>query len=100
MEDACRAVQENAQRAKQGLAERFDHLYAVLEDRKNILLEQIGKEQDEKVAALRALAQRYGERLQSSTELTDTAVRALEQSGSRRVPRSLQGPHRADQGRG
>ncbi|KAG8000793.1 E3 ubiquitin-protein ligase TRIM63, partial [Nibea albiflora] len=82
MEDACRAVQENAQRAKQGLAERFDLLYAVLEERKTILLEQIGKEQDEKVAALRALAQRYGERLQTSTELTDTAVRALEQGGA------------------
>lgn len=82
MEDACRAVQENAQRAKQGLAERFDLLYAVLEERKAVLLGQIGKEQDEKVAALRALAQRYGERLQASSELTDTAVRALEQSGA------------------
>ncbi|XP_056145043.1 E3 ubiquitin-protein ligase TRIM63 [Lampris incognitus] len=82
MEDTCRAVQENAQRAKQRLAERFDLLYAVLEERKTLLLEQIGKEQDEKVAVLRALAQRYGERLQTSTELTDTAVRALEQSGT------------------
>ncbi|KAM3861679.1 E3 ubiquitin-protein ligase TRIM63 [Diretmus argenteus] len=82
MEDTCRAVQENAQRTKQGLGERFDLLYAVLEERKTILLEQIGKEQDEKVAALRALAQRYGERLQASSELTDTAVRALEQSGA------------------
>ncbi|KAK9538096.1 hypothetical protein VZT92_005653 [Zoarces viviparus] len=82
MEDACRAVQDNAQRAKQGLAERFDLLYAVLEERKTVLLEQIGKEQDEKVAALRALAQLYGERLQTSSELTDTAVRALEQGGA------------------
>lgn len=82
MEDACRAVQENAQRAKQQLGERFDLLYAVLEERKALLLEQVGKEQDDKVAALRALAQRYGERLLSSSELTDTAVRALEQSGA------------------
>ncbi|XP_071400342.1 E3 ubiquitin-protein ligase TRIM63 isoform X1 [Centroberyx affinis] len=82
MEDTCRAVQENAQRAKQGLGERFDLLYAVLEERKTLLLEKIGKEQDEKVAALRALAQRYGERLQASSELTDTAVRALEQGGA------------------
>ncbi|XP_075266610.1 E3 ubiquitin-protein ligase TRIM63 [Xiphophorus couchianus] len=82
MEDAGRAVQENAQRAKQGLAERFDLLYAVLEERKAVLLEQLGREQDDKVAALRALAQRYGERLQASSELTDTAVRALEQSGA------------------
>ncbi|KAM9484512.1 E3 ubiquitin-protein ligase TRIM63 [Salvelinus alpinus] len=82
MEDACRAVQDNAQRAKQSLGERFDLLYAVLEERKGMLLEQIGKEQDEKVTALRALAQRYGERLQAGSELTDTAVQALEQSGA------------------
>lgn len=82
MEDACRAVQENAQNAKQGLTERFDLLYAVLEERKAILLEQISREQDQKVASLRELAKHYGERLQSSTELTDTAVRALEQGGA------------------
>ncbi|XP_046903189.1 E3 ubiquitin-protein ligase TRIM63 isoform X2 [Hypomesus transpacificus] len=82
MEETCRAVQDNAQRAKQGLGERFDLLYAVLEERKAVLLEQIGKEQDEKVAALRALAQRYGERLQAGSELTDSAVRALEQSSA------------------
>ncbi|CAL1582631.1 unnamed protein product [Knipowitschia caucasica] len=82
MDETCRVVEDNAQRAKQSLAERFDLLYAVLEDRKSVLLDQISKEQDEKVAALRALAQRYGERLQASTELTDSAVRALEQSSA------------------
>ncbi|XP_055735013.1 E3 ubiquitin-protein ligase TRIM63 [Salvelinus fontinalis] len=82
MEDTCQAVQDNAQRAKQSLGERFDLLYAVLEERKGLLLEQIGKEQDEKVTALRALAQHYSERLQAGSELTDTAVRALEQSGA------------------
>ncbi|XP_024919533.1 E3 ubiquitin-protein ligase TRIM63 isoform X2 [Cynoglossus semilaevis] len=82
MDDACRAVQDNAQHAKQKLVESFDLLYAVLEERKAILLEQIGKEQDEKVAALRSLAQRYGERLQASSVLTDSAVRALEHSSA------------------
>ncbi|XP_034142789.1 E3 ubiquitin-protein ligase TRIM63 [Esox lucius] len=82
MEDTCQAVQDNAQRAKQNLGERFDLLYAVLEERKGLLLDQIAKEQDEKVTALRALALRYSERLQAGSELTDTAVRALEQSGA------------------
>lgn len=82
MEEACNAVQENAQRAKQNLGERFDGLYAVLEDRKATLLERISKEQDEKVTVLRELAGRYGDRLQASSELTDTAVQALEQSGA------------------
>lgn len=82
MEEACTAVQDNTQQAKQKLGERFDSLYAALEERKNALLERIGKEQDEKVAALRALARRYGDRLQAATELTDTAVRTLEQSGA------------------
>ncbi|XP_075209726.1 tripartite motif-containing protein 54 [Chanos chanos] len=81
MEAASTAVQENSQRAKQRLAERFDALYAALEERKSTLLERIGKEQDDKVAALRDLARRYGDRLQAGSELTDTAVRTLEQSG-------------------
>ncbi|XP_042566144.1 E3 ubiquitin-protein ligase TRIM63 [Clupea harengus] len=82
MEEACTAVQENAQRAKQGLGERFDGLYAVLEDRKATMLDRVSKEQDEKVATLRGMASRYGDRLQAGSELTDTAVRALEQSGA------------------
>ncbi|TRZ02754.1 hypothetical protein DNTS_005433 [Danionella cerebrum] len=82
MEEACTAVQDNAQRAKQKLGECFDGLYAALEERKNALLERIGKEQDEKVAALRSLARRYGDRLQAATELTDMAVQALEQSAA------------------
>ncbi|KAI4893682.1 hypothetical protein NFI96_020050 [Prochilodus magdalenae] len=82
MEEACKAVQENAQRAKQRLGERFDSLYAALEDRKSALLDRISKEQDEKVAALRQLARRYGDRLQAGTELTDSVVRALEQSSA------------------
>lgn len=80
MEEACKAVQDNAQHAKQRLGERFDSLYVALEQRKNALLERITKEQDEKVAALRKLARRYGDRLQAGTELTDTAVQVLEQS--------------------
>lgn len=82
MEEACKAVQDNSQHAKQKLAERFDALYIALEERKNALLERISKEQDEKVAALRKLARRYGDRLQAGTELTDTAVQALEKSSA------------------
>lgn len=82
MEEACKAVQDNAQHAKQKLWERFDGLYVALEERKNALLANISKEQDEKVAVLRKLARRYGDRLQACTELTDTAVQALEQSSA------------------
>lgn len=82
MEEACKAIQDNAQHAKQKLGERFDSLYVALEQRKNALLERVSKEQDEKVAALRTLARRYGDRLQAGTELTDAAVQALEQSSA------------------
>lgn len=91
MEDACKAVQDNAQRAKQRLSECFDTLYSVLEERKSTLLERIGKEQDEKVATLRRMARRYGDRLQAGTELTDTAVRALEQSSAAEFLQSSKG---------
>ncbi|XP_066497093.1 E3 ubiquitin-protein ligase TRIM63 [Hoplias malabaricus] len=80
MEEACKSIQDNAQHAKQKLGERFDGIYTTLEERKSALLEHISKEQDEKITSLRQLAGRYGDRLQAGTELTDTAVHALEQS--------------------
>lgn len=91
MEEACKAIQDNAQHAKQRLGERFDILYVALEERKNALLERISKEQDEKVAALRKLARCYGDRLQAGTELIDTAVQALEQSSAAEFLQSSRG---------
>uniref|UniRef100_W5LT17 Tripartite motif-containing protein 54 n=1 Tax=Astyanax mexicanus TaxID=7994 RepID=W5LT17_ASTMX len=80
MDDSCKAVEENSQVQKQRLGEKFDLLYAILEERKAQLLENISQEQDEKVAVLQSLIQQYKEQLQASTNLMDKATQSMDKS--------------------
>ncbi|KAI4888901.1 hypothetical protein NFI96_010290 [Prochilodus magdalenae] len=80
MEDTCKTVEENSQQQKQRLGEKFDLLYAILEERKGQLLEHISQEQDEKVAVLRSLVQQYNEHLQASTKMMDKASQSMDNS--------------------
>lgn len=80
MEDTFKAVEANSQLQKQRLGEKFDLLYAVLEERKGQLLEQITQEQDEKIAVVRSLIQQYKERLEASSKLMDQATQSLDNS--------------------
>lgn len=82
MEETCKTVEENSQAQKQKLGEKFDHLYAVLEDRKTHLLEQITQEQDEKVAVMRSLVQQYNEQLQASIKLIDKASQTMDNNNT------------------
>ncbi|NQE51939.1 hypothetical protein, partial [Herbaspirillum rubrisubalbicans] len=60
----------------------FDLLFAILEDRKSHLLEQITQEQDEKVALVRSLIQQYNEQLQASIKLMDKASQTMGNSNT------------------
>lgn len=82
IEDTCKAVEENSKLQKQRLGEKFDLLYAVLEQRKAQLLEQITQEQDEKVAVVQSLIQQYKERLEASSKLMDQATQSLDNSST------------------
>uniref|UniRef100_A0A4W4GR11 Tripartite motif-containing protein 54 n=1 Tax=Electrophorus electricus TaxID=8005 RepID=A0A4W4GR11_ELEEL len=80
LEDASKAVEENSQRQKQRLGEKFDLLYAILEERKAQLLETISQEQDDKTALVRSLVHEYGQKLQASTTLMEKASQSLNNS--------------------
>ncbi|XP_036425690.1 E3 ubiquitin-protein ligase TRIM63a [Colossoma macropomum] len=80
LEDTCKTVEENSQLQKQRLGEKFDLLYAILEERKAQLLDHIAQEQDEKVAVVRSLVQQYNEQLQASTKLMDRASQSMDNS--------------------
>uniref|UniRef100_A0A671KY71 Tripartite motif containing 63a n=1 Tax=Sinocyclocheilus anshuiensis TaxID=1608454 RepID=A0A671KY71_9TELE len=82
MEEICKTVEENSQAQKQKLGEKLDLLYAILEDRKTQLLEQITQEQDEKVALVRLLIQQYNEQMQTSTKLMDKASQTMDNSNT------------------
>lgn len=71
MDNRCKAIQENGELQKRRLGESFDLLYAILEERKGQLLEQIGRVEQEKVSTLRKLADQYKQQLQLSNQLQE-----------------------------
>ncbi|KPP69296.1 E3 ubiquitin-protein ligase TRIM63-like [Scleropages formosus] len=73
MEDTSKTIQENSHQQKQNLTEKFDLLYAILEERKGQLLEKITQEEEEKVRTLRSLVQQYTEQLQLIAQTRDAA---------------------------
>lgn len=72
-------LQENGRRQKQHLGLRFDSLYSILEERKKELLQSIAREQEEKVQRVRGLIRQYGDHLEASSKLVETAIQAMEE---------------------
>lgn len=81
MDNTCKVIKENGDLQKRRLGESFDLLYAILEERKGQLLEQINCEEEEKVAALRLLAEQYKEQLQASNQLKEKVSQSMEKNG-------------------
>lgn len=90
-------LQDNGRRQKQHLCLRFDSLYSTLEERKKELLQEIGREQEEKVQRVRGLIRQYGDHLEVSSKLVESAIQSMEEP---QMAVYLQvwwnpGPHRA-----
>lgn len=73
------ALQENGRRQKQHLGLRFDSLYSILEERKKELLQSIAREQEAKVQRVRGLIRQYGDHLEASSKLVESAIQAMEE---------------------
>lgn len=71
--------QENGRRQKQHLGLRFDALYSILEERKKELLQSIAREQEAKVQRVRGLIRQYGDHLEASSKLVESAIQAMEE---------------------
>uniref|UniRef100_A0A3Q3WYT7 RING-type E3 ubiquitin transferase n=1 Tax=Mola mola TaxID=94237 RepID=A0A3Q3WYT7_MOLML len=80
LEETCRAVDENGRRQKSKVCETFDHLFALLEERKGEMILRINAEQDEKLDYIRVLRRKHSEHLENSAELLETAIRTLDES--------------------
>uniref|UniRef100_H0WGQ9 Tripartite motif containing 63 n=1 Tax=Otolemur garnettii TaxID=30611 RepID=H0WGQ9_OTOGA len=61
LEDSCRVTKENSHQVKEMLSQKFDLLYAILDEKKSELLQRITQEQEEKVSFIEALTQQYQE---------------------------------------
>uniref|UniRef100_A0A674J683 Uncharacterized protein n=1 Tax=Terrapene triunguis TaxID=2587831 RepID=A0A674J683_9SAUR len=59
--------------------QRFDSLYSTLEERKKELVQRVSREQEERVSHVRSLIRQYGEHLEISAKLVESAIQAMEE---------------------
>eukprot|EP00064_Thunnus_orientalis_P021130 superscaffoldBa00006231_g21285 len=71
---------ENGRRQKSKVCERFDHLFALLEERKGELTLQINAEQQEKLDYIRGLSRKYSQHLEDAAKLLETAIQTMDES--------------------
>ncbi|XP_051971245.1 E3 ubiquitin-protein ligase TRIM63-like isoform X2 [Xyrauchen texanus] len=79
LEETCRTIEENGRRQKSQVCEKFDQLYAILEERKREMNLKVVAEQDEKVNYIRVLTSKYGDHLESMTKIMETGIQTLEE---------------------
>ncbi|XP_072913237.1 tripartite motif-containing protein 54 isoform X1 [Hemitrygon akajei] len=79
LEEICKTIEDNSRRQKQLLCEKFDALYAILEERKKEMLQSITREQEEKVQYVRSLMRQYGDHLEGASKLVETALQSMEE---------------------
>uniref|UniRef100_A0A8C0VDH9 RING-type E3 ubiquitin transferase n=1 Tax=Cyanistes caeruleus TaxID=156563 RepID=A0A8C0VDH9_CYACU len=72
MEEICHTIEQHV-----GL--RFDALYGILEERKKELLQSIAAEQEAKLQRVRGLIRQYGDHLEASSKLVESAIQAMEE---------------------
>uniref|UniRef100_A0A671QQF0 Tripartite motif-containing protein 54 n=1 Tax=Sinocyclocheilus anshuiensis TaxID=1608454 RepID=A0A671QQF0_9TELE len=79
LEETCRTIEENGRRQKSKVCEKFDHLYAILEDRKRQMNLKVNAEQEEKLNYIRGLTRKYGDHLESMTKIMETGIQTMEE---------------------
>lgn len=62
------------------MCETFDHLFALLEERKGEMIQRINAEQEEKVDYIRSLSRKHTEHLENTAKLLETAIQTLDES--------------------
>ncbi|XP_007893094.1 E3 ubiquitin-protein ligase TRIM63 [Callorhinchus milii] len=81
LEESCKSIEENSKYQKQSLAEQFDTLYAILEQKRQDLLQSITKEQEAKVDHVKGLISQYKAHLEGSSKLVENAIQSVEEAG-------------------
>uniref|UniRef100_A0A8C4R3Q4 RING-type E3 ubiquitin transferase n=1 Tax=Eptatretus burgeri TaxID=7764 RepID=A0A8C4R3Q4_EPTBU len=79
MEEICKIMEANGRHQKQELCEKFDALYALLEQRKSEMLQMVTREQEERSQNLRSLMRQYGDHLEGASKLVETALQSMEE---------------------
>ncbi|XP_029930661.1 tripartite motif-containing protein 55-like [Myripristis murdjan] len=80
LEETCRAIDENGRRQKSKVCETFDHLYAVLEEKKGEMTLRINAEQHEKLHYIRSLRRKYSDHLESMAKVLESGIQTMDES--------------------
>lgn len=72
-------LQENGGRQKSQVCEKFDHLYAILEDRKSEMSLKVTAMQEEKLNYIRGLKRKYEDHLESATKIVELGIQTMEE---------------------
>ncbi|XP_047197877.1 E3 ubiquitin-protein ligase TRIM63-like isoform X2 [Hippoglossus stenolepis] len=80
LEETCGAVYENGSRQKSKLCETFDHLFALLEEKKGEMTLRISSEQEDRVDNIRGLRRKYSEHMDAAAQLLENAIQTLDES--------------------
>ena len=62
------------------MCESFDHLYAILEERKGDMTLKINAEQQEKLDYINGLMRKYREHLENMAKIVETGIQTMEES--------------------
>ncbi|GCC22599.1 hypothetical protein chiPu_0000987 [Chiloscyllium punctatum] len=79
LEETSKHIEDNCRSQKQIMCEKIDSLIAILEERKQQMMQKITSEQEEKMTNCKSLIKSYAERIQSMSKLVETALQSLEE---------------------
>ncbi|XP_056413454.1 E3 ubiquitin-protein ligase TRIM63 isoform X1 [Hyla sarda] len=81
LEESCKAIKESSQKKRESVAELFAELNRVIEEKRADLVERISQAEEEKIHFASSLIVKYQEQLQSSSDLLQSALQMVEQTG-------------------
>ncbi|XP_042359418.1 tripartite motif-containing protein 54 [Plectropomus leopardus] len=79
MEEISRTVEEYGRRQREQLADSFDSLVAILDERKRELVGLITKQQDDKLKRVRSLISQHSDQLETAVTLVESAIQSMEE---------------------
>lgn len=71
--------QENSRRQKSKVCEKFDQLYAIMEERKREMCLTVSAEQEEKLNYIQGLKQKYTDHLETMAKVVETGIQTMEE---------------------
>ncbi|XP_077126717.1 tripartite motif-containing protein 55 isoform X3 [Ranitomeya variabilis] len=79
LEETCKAVEENCRRQKEQLCEKFDFLYALLEERKGELTQIITRDQEKKLEYVKSLMKKYSDHMETVAKLVESGIQFMDE---------------------